>query len=219
MKTQFVAELFREYQERKSRSRSYSERAFARDIGLSPGFLKLLLQRKKKISPERARQVARTLMWGEEKISFLTSDTGIHELDFLEITDWYHFAVIEMLRTSRTGLSSDEIARRLGITRSEVDYAMKHLQSTRAGSAEGEIKLQRQTLTKAIEALDNQPSAATAYSAECLAFDPTRVEEVKNFFAKVVEDFKTQFGNGNGNGNGNGIYQLNLAFHRLDKKK
>lgn len=215
MKTQFVAELFREYQDRKSRSRGYSERAFARDIGLSPGFLKLLMQRKKKISPDRARKVARTLMWGEEKIAFLTSGSEMHDLDFLEITDWYHFAVIEMLRTSKTGLSSDEIARRLGITRSEVDYAMKHLQSARGESAEGEAKLQRQTLTKAIEALDNQPSAATAFSAETLAFDPTRVNEVKEFFQRVVEDFKSQFGEGNRDA----IYQLNLAFHRLDKQK
>jgi cyanate lyase len=212
MKTQFVAELFREYQERKSRSRGYSERAFARDIGLSPGFFKLLMQRKKKISAERARKVARTLMWSEEKIAFLTSDGSIHDLDFLEITDWYHFAVIEMLRTSKTGLTADEIARRLGITRSEVDYAMKHLRSARGDSSEGETKLQRQTLTKAIEALDNPPTAT--FRAECLAFDPTRAEEVRTFFEKVVEDFKAQFSEGC-----TAIYQLNLAFHRLDKPK
>jgi hypothetical protein len=213
MKTQFVAELFREYQERKSRSRGYSERAFARDIGLSPGFLKLLMQRKKKISADRARKVARTLMWSEEKIAFLTSEASIHDLDFLEITDWYHFAVIEMLRTSKTGLTADEMARRLGITRSEVDYAMKHLQSTRGDSSEGETKLQRQTLTKAIEALDNQPAAT--FRAECLAFDPARAEEVRTFFEKIVEDFKTKFSEGDRTA----IYQLNLAFHRLDKLK
>jgi cyanate lyase len=213
MKTQFVAELFREYQERKSRSRGYSERAFARDIGLSPGFLKLLMQRKKKISADRARKVARTLMWSEEKIAFLTSEVSIHDLDFLEITDWYHFAVIEMLRTSKTGLTADEMGRRLGITRSEVDYAMKHLQSTRGDSREGETKLQRQTLTKAIEALDNQPTAT--FRTECLAFDPARAEEVRTFFEKVVEDFKTKFSEGDRTA----ISQLNLAFHRLDKPK
>jgi hypothetical protein len=213
MKTQFVAELFREYQERKSRSRGYSERAFARDIGLSPGFLKLLMQRKKKISAERARKVARTLMWGEEKIAFLTSDDSIHDLDFLEISDWYHFAVIEMLRTSKTGLTADEIARRLSITRSEVDYAMKHLHSTRGDSPEGETKLQRQTLTKAIDALDNQQTAS--FRTECLAFDPARTEEVRTYFEKVVEDFKSKFSDGDRTA----IYQLNLACHRLDKAK
>ncbi len=215
MKTQFVAELFREYQDRKSRSRGYSERAFARDIGLSPGFLKLLLQRKKKISAARAREVARTLSWGEDKIAFLTSTSSIHDLDFLEISDWYHFAVIELLRSSKTGLGPDEIAKRLSISRSEADYALSRLHAAKSDDLEGERKLQRQTLSKALHALDHKPPESSAYQAECLAFDPARVEDVKKFFANMVEQFKTEFAEGDKTA----VYELNLAFHRLDKEK
>src|SRR5688572_11978959 len=95
-----------EIMSRKARNPGYSERAFARAAGLSPGFMKLVFQRKKNLSLRRAGEVASRLSWNElRRKSFLESvrsgktgapaSAGIRAVsidDFIEISDWYHFA-------------------------------------------------------------------------------------------------------------------------------
>lgn len=74
MNPNYVDLILEEFSRRRNANFRYSERAFARDIGVSPGFLKLVIQRKKNLSLERAKSVAIRLGWTEsKKAQFLKS--------------------------------------------------------------------------------------------------------------------------------------------------
>lgn len=240
MNTQFVYELFKEYQDRKSRNSAYSERAFARSVGLSPGFLKLLFQKKKKISEKRAVEVARRLSWSEARILSFTSAAEVKgakfqkiaEAEFFEISDWYNFAIIELLKTSKKPMEAKQIAERLDLSSDEVNYSLARLEKLKfiwlkngraralvdsyevpAISSEGIRKYHRQTLNKALEAIDLQEFARRDFKGLCLAFDPDRMQEAEDFFADFIREFEAKFSTGKKTA----VYQLNLAFHQLDK--
>ncbi|MGZ3723708.1 MAG: DUF4423 domain-containing protein, partial [Bdellovibrionales bacterium] len=152
VKASYVEFLQEELLNRKVRNPVYSERAFARALGLSPGFMKLLFQRKKNLSAARASEVALRLSWSElKKKSFLqlvladkgktlpSSQTRLISLDhFVEISDWYHFAILELIRVFPRETDTRKFARRLGITSAEANFAFGILQR------KGMVKLTRQ---------------------------------------------------------------------------
>src|SRR5580704_5383113 len=63
----YIDYLKEEKARRTERNPSYSLRAFARSIELSPGFLNLLLQKKRSLSFERAQEIAKKINWSIEK--------------------------------------------------------------------------------------------------------------------------------------------------------
>ena len=67
MYTHYIDYLREEIVQRKLRNPRYSERAFAKATRLSPGFLKLVLQKKKDLSAQRAEEIAELLSWNAGK--------------------------------------------------------------------------------------------------------------------------------------------------------
>jgi hypothetical protein len=105
--------LLREFVDRKTKNTRYSERAFARAAGVSPGFLKLVFQGKRSLSLEKARAVADRLGWtgpeAEQFLAIVQNEKKSRRLDpskvtveqFTEISDWFHFALMELLKVIR----------------------------------------------------------------------------------------------------------------------
>ena len=138
----YVHLLIGEYVERKAFNQNYSERAFARSLGLSAGFLKLLFQGKKNLSLDRAKAISDLLEWnGSKKNTFLkkVKDSShrtsakakgkvlVQPEDFFEVSDWYNFAIIEYIKTKNNKVSAPQIAAALKVSLTEINFALKNL--------------------------------------------------------------------------------------------
>lgn len=239
--------LIAEYVRRKGDNSHYSERAFAGALGLSPGFLKLLFQGKKKLSFPRAQEIAHKLQWTEvQRAKFLSAIQDhseksakslkgkflLSELDFFEISDWFHFAIIELIKARSGRCTLKEICKQLAISKTEAAFAVKHL--TRLNlveevdkgyyhvpesyevpsvSSAGIRKYHSQMLERAKESIEKQSMTERDLRGLTMAFDRSRLQEAKEDIQKFVAQFEKKYGKGSRDS----VYQMNLAFFRLDQ--
>jgi len=144
-------EILREnFVERIARNDSYSLRAFARDLEISPAFLSQILNGRRKPSLRQAIRLSAKLEFDEfERNDFLRSLANIQEesakasvqrvgkrqpdvltleLDrFRLVSDWYHGVILELMRTPDFRPSGGWIAKKIGISASEAGSAIKRL--------------------------------------------------------------------------------------------
>lgn len=144
--------LKQEYVDRKTRRPAYSERAFARDLKVSPGYVSLLFRGQRALSPAKGFEVAQRLGWPEEKtnlfvsaiqaknlVSSTTSTTKgkrkngpfakFEELEldsFRFIADLNHLAALTLVQ-SRDGQSVSSIAKVLAISIVEAELVVSRL--------------------------------------------------------------------------------------------
>lgn len=122
------------------RNPSYSLRAFAKRLGISPAALSEILHGKRPVSGKTAARIAERLMWapdvkaemaaipryqraGAEKESVqLTMD------HFHSIADWYHFAILSLAETEDYRDDAAWIGRRLGIPKTTAQAALDRLE-------------------------------------------------------------------------------------------
>ncbi len=238
--------LVAEFLERRSKNTRYSERAFAKSAGLSPGFLKLLFQGKRALSVTKAREVANRLGWTDLKAdTFLISvrqerlarmgrpPTDCHEIEhFAEISDWYHFAIVELLKINRR-ISVKEIADRLNISTTEAQFSLRALErhgliKLQDGMPEAAIsylvptmsssairKFHAQMLAKAQASLETQPIQIREVRSLTLAFETRKKAEA----TAMIKDFMKRFEKRFSSGRPDKVYQLSLAFFSLENEE
>lgn len=147
---EYVDLLKEEYLQRKNRRPAYSERAFARDLHISPGFLSLLFSGKRTLSSGMAFQIGLNLSWDESKVdSFvaLVQKTALKKTpvrtkaigkqsqakyadisvdEFRLISDLNHVSVIALVQTTNVTSPQDVVAK-LEMTEMEADLVLKRL--------------------------------------------------------------------------------------------
>jgi uncharacterized protein (TIGR02147 family) len=131
---------------------SYSLRAFARTLGLSPAFLSKLLSGQKDLSLEKAALIAERLGYNREEIAQfchlvqlgkartvrLRDALGQDESEtrefapltleaFQVISDWQHYAILELVSCRGFKMSGEYVARRLGIEAAQAVAALNRL--------------------------------------------------------------------------------------------
>jgi len=146
----FLKELF---SKRASQNPRYSMRAFARTLGVSPSGLSQILNRKKRLSIDRAHEFVSRLNLenGESerlitlveiestsnsarrlelirKMELQNGATNLTLDNFNLIASWYGFAVLVMVTECRGFFTTADIAMRLGITKAEVEVTLDRLQ-------------------------------------------------------------------------------------------
>ncbi len=135
---------------------SYSLRAFARDLGISPQQLSSVLNGKRGFSPAMAEKVVLALKLdpkdsilfqsqaisefsrskarrvdAEKKMRDLRGvlDTRSLELDvFNVVSNWYHFALLELIKIPTVDSSPAYYSKRLAIPETEISIALGRLQ-------------------------------------------------------------------------------------------
>lgn len=128
----------------------YSQRAFARDLGLSPGELSEVLGGRRPLSAKAAMKIAASLHLnpaetrhllflvqleknrGTETEALLT-DPDLENLQlsqdrFSVVADWYCFAILNLAEVEGFSWNENWIAKRLGISVSSVRVAIRRLQ-------------------------------------------------------------------------------------------
>lgn len=220
--------LEREFRLRTRRNPGYSLRAFARDIGMQPSKLSEVLRGLRGLSKRTAEKVAKNIRLSpkesavflnlidfhqkrnrivqhiaEQNLKALAAETEYGALSlerFKIISDWYHFAILEM--TELTHFESDPrwIAGRLGLPTATITEAIgrlldfgllkksengelkqTHLNlATPSGIPSRELREHHsQILMKAEAALHTTDINERDFSAITLAFNASQMEEIR----------------------------------------
>jgi uncharacterized protein (TIGR02147 family) len=201
---------------------AYSLRAFAKHLQIEPSFLSKILSGKRPTTTATIRKLAERLNLSPEEaapfISKTTQQAKAADADFQNlaldqfrmISDWYHYAILELIDVK--GFESDAawIAKKLGIKKIEAQTALERLerlemiqknkrgqyentsgQNTTVGNEFTAVafrKLQKQILLQSIEALENLDIAERDHSSMTMAIDPLLLPEAK----KKIRDFRRE---------------------------
>lgn len=153
--TDYRVVLKETWESKQKKNRAYSLRAFARDIGLSVSKLSLVLRGEARLGVDHAFRIAPKLGLSEEaqeafRLSAVIEVTRNPDLQadyvnrlatlqgqgeavqlsldtFRFIAEWYHIPLILLLSLSKEDQTSKALAKRLGITATEIDCAIDRL--------------------------------------------------------------------------------------------
>lgn len=255
-----------EYRDRLGRNRRYSYRAMARDLKVSSAFLSQLISGKRILSESKALELLDHLEWDRKKqqefvlkvrlaaakaprarteierelAALQSSKLEVHSMTheiFKGVMKWYAPAIIELIDVV-PGITSPEMAKRLQITKKEVDKALSDLEDAGLVKKNGDTyqKLhvnymvhdgivitpqvrkilddaRRDELMLSQIGFTTLPENERRMMAATIAIDPDRVAEAHammvDFLKKMMAHFES--------GNKSKIYHFNMQFFRLDR--
>ncbi len=261
--TQFLRD---ELARRIERNPRYSMRAFANALGLNIGSLSSLLSGKRPLTMKTALRLCDALGMGPgERLRVLDavaeaqarekrmqiarlSDTAskiryeIDEETFRVIGDWYHYAILQLVRTRpyrESGFASESrwIASQLGISETEAALAVRRLESAgllrrngdgrlertreqvttadRSVTSAALKRLQRQVREKAIHSLENDPIEARSMTSMTIAVDPSRLRQARI----MIDEFQEKLGRFLEGSTQDSVYQISISLFPLQTKE
>ena len=230
----------------------YSLRAYARFLQIDPSTLSHMLRGKRKITPEKVktlglrigltpRKIQEYLETGSNPRGRTSSELVDVEnlaLDTFEtISDWYHYAIFELIQLEGFKNDSKWIAKKLGIHVVEVDAAIERLirlnlvelvkgklrqkvgfitTVANPQSAEAFRKLQMQILNKALIALEEIPIERRDQSGLTIAIHSQRLpeikEKIKNFRRSLHQSLSKDKVKDE-------VYQLSISFYPITNNR
>jgi uncharacterized protein (TIGR02147 family) len=208
-----------EFAQRAQKNPAYSLRAFARNLDLDSSYLSKILNGKRQLTSRTIINLCRKLGMGPDEIQkFINAPqkpqrrrdlfTSLDIDNFKIISEWYHFAILELVRLDDFVPDAQWIAKTLKITFAEALAAVERLKrvgliSETAGrwqingfntttnnnfTNEALKKLQKQFLEKAIQALDEVPYQERDQSGMTMAVSSDRLEKAKEKIKKFRRD-------------------------------
>ena len=230
-----LRDLLRErLRQARRRNPRYSLRAFARQLGLDHSTLSQLLRGKRPFSPKATRRIGERLGLSENLTDYYLrnsragatsggSEKGSRtepqlSLDtFHVISDWHHYALLELTRLKNFRADSRWIAEALAIGVSEVNIALQRLlrlgllemdgrrwhdRSGNASIAADEmtpllrIKVQQQVHELALEAGRHLPAEHQEHQAATLAVSSRHLPRLRSLIAEFLRDAQSVLGEG-----------------------
>ncbi len=239
----------------------YSLRSFARDLKISPARLSDVLNGRYGLSRAAAEQIAKVIGLNAEESEFFCNQVDSQHarskrqreaalelvssrsaqyrtlsLDgFHVISDWYHYAILELSLTKDFQSDSEWIARALGISPHVARAAVERLLRLDLLVEKGGVlraadeftaspdgipseiirKFHRQILTKALAAIDLQTVEERDLTSMVMAVDSRRLAEAKADIKKFRRSFDAKFG---ASGAKDRVYCLSIQFFNLQEK-
>ncbi|MBI3295168.1 MAG: TIGR02147 family protein [Deltaproteobacteria bacterium] len=241
--------LHAELENRKTENPAYSLRAFARHLGLSPTSLSQVINGKRKLTVLSAERIAASLgLSPRDQDLFIQSTFKKHlenstsdsererplDVDsFRAIADWYHYAILTLVKLNGRRIYPEYLADRLGINRLEAKQALERLQRLRlierrgntyikttaplvVLSQNGEACLRihhNQVLRRASQAVDNLPYEMRESVSTTLAFDPEYLDDAK----EIIEDCRQRLLKLAGGSKPKRVFALSMHLFPLDR--
>lgn len=197
------------FTERCKRNPRYSLRAFARNLEVDPSTLSQVLSGKRALSKVAMETWASKLSARAQDLQFLSSYVPMQVDTFAAISDWYHYALLEL--TCVSGFEDDPkwIAKRLSITVEEAKAARDRLlrlglllpeagsvvksarHMTNAGlvnTSAAHRELQRQVVGKALHAIDDCAREEKDITSMTMAIDITQIDKARELIRKFRHD-------------------------------
>ncbi len=230
----------------------YSLRAFARALQMDFSTLSKILHGRRKLGPQALRTLAGKLGLKPNEVQAILSPLAcdqnsesekenylqLEEDRFEVISDWYHFAILELLRVKGFKADARWVSTCLGITVPEVRAALERLRRVgmleiREGDGKwidistpkttvvtpeltsaAQKKLQRQILEKSIEAIEEVPIALRDHTAMTLAIDPAKLMDAKERIKKFRRSLSKFLSRGSPCSE---VYHLSLSLYPVTR--
>jgi len=218
------------YEELRIRNPLFSRRAFSKKLGLSAGAMSELFNGKRQVSLALAEKISDKLDLDPQERAELFSlfqkkrsvvrtdaiDPNYLQLSadqFRVIGDWYHFAILTLMRTKVFKSDASWIAERLGLSISVVTGALDRLKrlSVIAEDKDGRLrrsktryrtsddvanisvrKAHSQYIEKAREALENLPVEKRDFTSLMLTLSPEQLPCAKEKIRKFQDDLSAE---------------------------
>lgn len=238
----FALRLETEFQRRKTSNSKYSLRAFAKFLELDPSYLSKLLKGKRPLSSAIEKHCSKLLGWSlepnlAETLTRLKDSYSTLDLDaFLLISEWYHYAIFELIKIKSTQWNADSVASALSISKEQAQDALTRLQRlglirksglsfnrTHKGVTTLGNKftttafraLQKEILNRAISAMENIPMEMRDQTSMTLAIPSQQIPKAKKMLTRFRRQFCSSMQNA---GNLDSVYHLSLSFYPVSSK-
>ncbi len=230
---------------KRKRNPSYSLRAYARDLDLPPGRLSEIINKKRLPTSKMINKIADNLLLSPNaKAAFIANNKSkesktstryryVSEDEFRTVSEWYHFAIFNLISTRNFESDPRWISGRLGISTVEVQNAVQRLErlgliqmketgwsrtNTSITTSHDLIssalkKAHLQILEMAALSLNSTPIEKrdmTSISMPISLSDMKAAKEmIKKFRRQFCQKFETELGDE--------VYTLNIQFFPLSK--
>lgn len=255
-----------ELSERCKGNPKYSLRSFARDLGISPSRLSRILNEKEGLSESYALKVAHKLGFNKTETERFVTLVNSHDsrsrdkrfsaqnklkkiedpetviLDaeiFRIISEWYHFALLELTDTKKFKSDTKWIAKRLGISTHELGLAIERLKKLELlEEIDGELKqtkvnlkttsgipsaavrsFTKQVLEKAIHALNTQPVTERHFGTLTVSIDLEDIDHIRTRIQAFKDEINTYVERSKKRKKKSEVYNLAIGFFRLTEKE
>tara|TARA_B100001248_G_C27398124_1_gene467331 strand:+ start:2415 stop:3218 length:804 start_codon:yes stop_codon:yes gene_type:complete len=256
--------LIEEFEQRKLVNGSYSMRAFARDLGLSAPRLNLVLAKKQGLSMKAAEQIASKMKLDKETRDWFCLSVGAQhsrsqkeranyqkriseykhtekkfsliQLEFFKvISNWYHFAILELTYLDDFIYDIDWISNKLGISANEARSAIDRLIKLELLKEENETLIDQfkflttpndtpsaslkmfnvQIMKKAMVALQEQSVSDREIAANVFAMDKADLPKIKEKLRSFRRELEYEASKSKTK---NSVYCLSMQFHELTRR-
>ena len=223
--TELRKTLLFQLEELQNKNAAFSMRAYAKRLGISAAALSEILSGKRRVSanlaerllsrsaiePEQIQKIVRALAEKNGASKSPISAYSVLEIEqFKIISDWYHFAILSLIKTRDYRHDSKWIAARLGITHLQAAHAIARLEqlnllrvlengkvvrtksniSTPDGVANLSLrKLHSQNLELAKHSLEQDDISLRDFTALSIAIDPELLPKAKELIREILDQF------------------------------
>lgn len=235
--------LQQEFVNRCRKNSSYSLRAFAKSLGIEASPLSAILRGKRPLTPKTQQRLALAMgmnLGDIQQFARVTPAPSFQQLtvdNYAIISDWYHFAILELIAVKGFKANLAYVARTLGISQTEASIAVERLRrvglleikngkwvdKTPSGyvtNINGELtsqaakKLQRQILEMSLKALEELPTAVRNHTSMTMAINPEDLSVAKEKITKFRRELCAFL---NRNKAPTKVYQLAVSLFPLSK--
>lgn len=229
---------------------SYSLRAFAKQLDIEPSFLSKILNNKRSITPKTVRRLGSKLELSIEKLQKFenihnnSKDDNITDASYTQlsidyfhaISDWYHFAILELVKIPGIKINPKTISKKLGINYHQAGEALDRLirlQLLRINN-DGAIqekpadhttigcelqsmalrKFHKQFLTLAINAIDQVHHSKRDISSMTMAISTEKIPQAR----EMIKRFRRRLSNLLEKGDSpDEVYHLSVCLYPITK--
>mgnify|MGYP001460790495 CR=1 FL=1 len=257
MTTQLPGQTFRqllraELTKRTESNSGYSLRAFARAIDVSPSSLSMVMGAKCPVTMGFIEKVGHRLKLGSKEImnqqmSLLKEKVNLEQerefenIDqdrFQIIKDWYHYAILNLMRTKDFKAKPHWIAKRLGISLGQAQSAIENLKAAQfleikdgqwidkssgftthlnnKKYSEAAKQNQQQLFHLAAAAIENVDFQVRNHTGSTIAVAKEELDEIKDFITLFRKEFIQRFDKSK---DADEVYHLSVGLFPLTKSQ
>lgn len=202
---EFRIRLQEEFTRRVRINERYSIRAFAKYLSIDSSTLSQILSAKRSLSEKKMKQICEKIGISSP-VSQVTTEFNAISIDtFTVISDWYHFAILDLTLLGSFKPDAQWIARKLSIQEYEAKAAFERLQRlnllvkkngrfvkgkefytnyTEGTTAAALKEYQRQVIKKALHAVDNCDQQRKDITSITIAADSKKLKQAKEKIKK-----------------------------------
>lgn len=236
--------LQRQFTERCKRNPRYSLRAFAKNLDMEASSLSQILSGKRPVSKKSMQALCEKLSANPNDLKnfgLLTIEAS--DADFMQvsldtfsvISEWYHYAILELTFVSGFKADPKWIARKLSITVEEAKAATERLKRlgllleengsliksskfitnlSAVNTSSAHRELQRQVVEKALTAIDECQPEEKDITSMTMAIDVKKMNKAKDLIRKFRRDLSALLEDGEQSQ----VYNLAIQLYPISKK-